>query len=289
MGFLPRTVITLFVVEAVALCLLGWSLKSMGIHTMGEAKKKRTPTTKNSLVFFINEGCNEGTNLCIYKGARLMEPAINPLFFAVLLFGGMLLLLEIGRRLGVRRRSKESEGERGSLGTIEGAMFALFGLVVAFTFSGAASRFNEKRILIAEEANTIETAYLRLHLLSPEARPELQELFSQYVDSRLETYRKLPNMEAAETEMARSKKLQEEIWTKAVAATRLPNSHPDAGKILLPALNSMIDITTIRKMALRTHPPNIIYALLFILGLICFPYWLVIGWQVVSTGVGCTS
>ena len=126
-----------------------------------------------------------------------MEPAIKPLLFAVLLFGGMLVFLEIGRRLGVRRRSRESEGDRGSLGTIEGAMFALFGLVVAFTFSGAASRFNEKRILIAEEANTIETAYLRLHLLSQEAQPELQDLFRKYVDSRLETYRKLPNMEAA--------------------------------------------------------------------------------------------
>lgn len=198
-----------------------------------------------------------------------MEPAINPLLFAVLLFGGMLILLEIGRRFGIRRRSKESEGERGNLGTVEGAMFALFGLVVAFTFSGAASRFNEKRILIAEEANTIETAYLRLHLLSQESQSELQEIFRQYVDSRLETYRKLPNMRAAETEMARSKTLQEEIWTKAVAATRLPNSHPDAGKLLLPALNSMIDITTIRRMALQTHPPKIIYGLLFMLGLIC--------------------
>jgi hypothetical protein len=87
-------------------------------------------------------------------------------------------LLEIGRRLGVRRRSKDSEGERGNLGTIEGAMFALFGLVVAFTFSGAASRFNEKRVLIAEEANTVETAYLRLHLLSQDVRPELQGSFA---------------------------------------------------------------------------------------------------------------
>ena len=198
-----------------------------------------------------------------------MEPAISPLLFAVLLFGGMLGLLEIGRRVGIGRRSKESEGERASLGTIEGAMFALFGLVVAFTFSGAASRFNEKRMLIAEDVNTIETAYLRLHLLSQEARPELQELFRGYVDSRLETYRKLPNMEAAEIEMARSKRLQGEIWTKAIDATRLPNSHPDAGKLLLSAVNSMIDITTIRGMALRTHPPNIIYALLFSLGLIC--------------------
>jgi hypothetical protein len=198
-----------------------------------------------------------------------MAPPVHPLLFAVLLFACMLIMLEVGRRIGIRRRSKESEGERGSLGTIEGAVFALFGLVVAFTFSGAASRFNEKRMLIAEEANTIETAYLRLRLLPQEDQPELQCLFRRYLDSRLETYRKLPNMEAAEAEMANSKHMQEEIWTKAVAASALPNSHPDAGKLLLPALNSMIDITTIRKMALQTHPPNIIYILLFSLGLIC--------------------
>jgi hypothetical protein len=198
-----------------------------------------------------------------------MAPPISPLLFAVLLFGGMLILLEIGRRLGISRRSKESEGERGSLGTIEGAVFALFGLVIAFTFSGATSRFSGKRMLVAEEANSIKNAYLRLQLLPQKAQPELQDLFRRYIESRLETYRKLPNMEAAETEMATSTNIQEEIWTKAVAATRLPNSHPDAGKLLLPALNSMIDISTTRTMALKTHPPNIIYALLFSLGLIC--------------------
>ncbi len=198
-----------------------------------------------------------------------MEPPVSPLLFAMLLFAGMLILLELGRRLGVRRRSRESEGERGSLGTIEGAIFALFGLVVAFTFSGAASRFNEKRALIAEEANSVETAYLRLHLLSEKAQPEMQELFRRYLDSRLETYRKLPDLDAAQVEMAKSKKLQKEIWAKAVSATALRDSHVDAGKLLLPALNSMIDITTTRTMALQTHPPNIIYALLFTLGLIC--------------------
>jgi hypothetical protein len=198
-----------------------------------------------------------------------MEPPVSALLFAVLLFFGMLTLLETGRRLGIRRRPKESEGERGSLGTIEGAVFALFGLVMAFAFSGAASRFNEKRMLIAEEVNTIETAYLRLQLVPQPAQSELQELFRQYVDSRLETYRKLPNMQAAEKELAKSKMIQEEIWSEAVASTLLPKSHPDAGKLLLPALNSMIDITTTRVMALQVHPPRIVYALLFCLGLIC--------------------
>jgi hypothetical protein len=198
-----------------------------------------------------------------------MEPPIPPLLFAVLLFGGMLALLEVGRRLGIRRQAEESESERNNLGTIEAAVFALFGLVVAFTFSGAADRFSQKRALIAEEANAIGTAYLRLQLLSEKAQPELQELFRHYVDSRLETYRKLPNMQAAEAEIAQTKKIQREIWTKAVSATTFEGNHPDAGKLLLPALNDMIDITTTRGMALRTHPPNIIYALLFGLGLIC--------------------
>jgi hypothetical protein len=198
-----------------------------------------------------------------------MEPPIPPLLYAVLLLIGMLLMLESGRRLGVRRRPKESEGERGGLGTVEGAVFALFGLMVAFTFSGAASRFNEKRMLTAEEVNSIETAYLRLHLLSHQAQPALQELFRRYVDSRLETYRRLPNMVAAEMEMANSKKIQEEVWTEAVAAVRLPDSHPSAGLLLLPALNNMIDISTTRTMALQLHPPRIIYVLLFGLGLIC--------------------
>lgn len=198
-----------------------------------------------------------------------MEPPIPPLIFALLLLIGMLLMLETGRRLGVRRRPKESEGERGGLGTVEGAVFALFGLMVAFTFSGAATRFNEKRMLVAEEVNCIETAYLRVHLLSHQTQPAIQELFRRYVDSRLETYRKLPNMPAAETEMANFKKIQEKIWNAAEAATRLPDSHPSSGLLLLPAINNMIDIATTRTVALQVHPPRIIYALLFGLGLIC--------------------
>jgi hypothetical protein len=167
----------------------------------------------------------------------------------------MLALLETGRRVGVYCRQKDSQAEYGNLGIIEGAMFALFGLVIAFTFSGAVSRFNEKRMLIAEEVNGIETAYLRLNLISQDAQPGLRQLFRQYVDSRAETYRRLPNMEAADV--------------RAIGASLLPRSHPDAARLLLPALNNMIDIATKRTMSLRIHPPGIIYALLLGLSLIC--------------------
>src|SRR5437879_11610153 len=88
-----------------------------------------------------------------------MEPPIPAPLFAGFLLLGMLILLETGRRLSVRRRAKVSEGEQGSLGSIEGALFALFGLLMAFTFSGVRLGFNERGLLIAEEVNTTETAY----------------------------------------------------------------------------------------------------------------------------------
>jgi hypothetical protein len=196
-----------------------------------------------------------------------MEPPIHPLLFSTSLFVGMLLLLEVGRQFSRRRVLHQVEDQH--LGVIEGAMFALFGLLVAFTFSGAALRFQEKRMLISEEANAIGTAYLRVQLLPGEAQPGLHKLFRRYVDSRLDTYRKMPDIRAAELELANSKKLQDEIWNQAVTASRAKDSHPDAGKLLLPALNAMIDITTTRTMSLQAHPPVIIYVLLFALGLIC--------------------
>jgi hypothetical protein len=183
------------------------------------------------------------------------------------LFLGMLLLLETGRRLGVRRLANDPEGARAGTGAVDGAVFALLGLLVAFTFSGAASRFDERRNLVVEEANDIGTAYLRLDLLPSSAQPALRDLFRRYVDSRLEAYRKLPDVEAVMAELTRSTKLQGEIWSRAVAACRMEGAPPLAAMLLLPALNQMIDITTTRTMAAQMHPPLVIFALLFALAL----------------------
>jgi hypothetical protein len=198
-----------------------------------------------------------------------VEPTIPPLLSTLLLFLGMLIMVETGRRLGIRRRARDTDRDRSNLSAIEGALFAVFALLIALTFTGAASRFNEKRMLIAEEVTNITTAYLRLELLPKEQRPPLQELFRQYVDSRLETYRKMPDGRAAAAEMAKSEKLQHEIWTDAIAASELPGAHRDAGKLLLPALNNMFDISTVRAMALQIHPPTIVYVLLFGVALVC--------------------
>jgi len=187
---------------------------------------------------------------------------------AIALFLGMLALLEVGRRIRNRRLAADPEGARAGTGAVEGAIFALLGLLIAFTFSGAASRFESRRTLVVQEANAIGTAWLRLDLLPETDRGVLQGLFRQYLDSRLEVYGKLPDLAAAYAELEHSMKLQGEIWQRAVAISQAAEGER-ARMLLLPALNDMIDITTTRTMVARTHPPTIIYVLLFVLGMGC--------------------
>jgi len=198
-----------------------------------------------------------------------METPIAALPFAGSLLVGMMVCMEVGRRLGLSAQARDPAGSAPGTGAVDGALFGLFGLLVAFTFSGAPARFDERRELIAVEANDIGTAYLRIDLLADAEQPALRRLFPTYLDSRLAFYRAMPDLEAAQREYQETLALQSQIWQLGVRASRVPGGHPDAAKLLLPALNSMIDVTTTRLMAVRTHPPRIIFHLLFAMGLLC--------------------
>ncbi len=199
-----------------------------------------------------------------------MEKVLSAPLFAAVLAVGMLVCIELGRLLGARGEAQAGDGSREGFGRFESSVFALFGLLLAFTFSASAARFDARRWLVAEEANRIGTAYLRLDLLAVEQQPPLRDLFRRYVDSRLETYRRMPDVDAARAELSRSEEIQRAIWSRAVAGTRVAAAgvHVDAGKLLLPALNEMIDITTTRTMAARVHTPRLVFYLLLGMGLL---------------------
>ena len=96
----------------------------------------------------------------------------------------------------------------------------------------------------------------------------MRDLFRRYLDSRIEVYRKVPDMEAVKAELARAANLQSEIWALAVSSSREAGT-AQAPMLLLPALNAMFDITTTRTEAARVHPPLITFAMLGALTLAC--------------------
>jgi hypothetical protein len=165
----------------------------------------------------------------------------------------MLILIELGRRFRIRHKAPQEST------AIESAIFALFGLLLAFTFSGAVERYDRHRELIVEETNAIDVAYLRLDLLPSAAQPALRQLFRDYTNSRLHLY------DAVSEEVSpASEHMQREIWKQSLAAAAAPGASVDATKLLLPALNTMIDITHTRKNTFNLHPPEVVFLLLFV-------------------------
>ena len=196
-----------------------------------------------------------------------MLTVINPVVvggaFAFALFFLILLALRLGRRLGLKALTRYGPEGVSGVGSLETAVFALLGLIIAFSFSGALQRFDTRRIQAVDEANAIGTAWYRVDLLPPGAQPRIREVMRQYVDSRIATYQALPDIAAAQKEVARSQRHQGELWELVVAAVRQPDAKPNAELLIIPALNQMFDLTTTRMAATQIHPPEIIYAMLF--------------------------
>jgi hypothetical protein len=185
--------------------------------------------------------------------------------FAASLFVGVLVCLAIAWRVTAARERAGEDADEGT-SPVDGAVYSLLALLVGFTFAGAASRLDHRRELIGQEANAIGTAYLRLDLLPEAARDSLKEKFRRYLDSRLLSYAKLPDVVAFRAEYARTAEIQGEIWQEAVAAVRTPGGPPSY--MILPPINDMIDITTTRLVAMQTHPPRVVYALIFLMSLL---------------------
>jgi hypothetical protein len=187
-------------------------------------------------------------------------------------------MLELGLRIG-KTHLRNGRGKiLDTLGVIDGPIFALFGLLIAFTFSSALTRFDERRKLIVDEANDIGTAYLRLDLLPVVDQEPLRNLFRNYIDSRIKTYELIPDMKAALAEYERTQILQTEIWNQATqSVAKSPTTL--SGMQLLPALNSMIDITNTRTAVLQFHPPIVIYGMLLVMALVSA---LLVGYQMAT-------
>jgi hypothetical protein len=201
------------------------------------------------------------------------------LLFAVAIaaafFVGSLSLLRLGQQLGSRHRKRNGADAAAGLATVEGAIFGLMGLLLAFTISGALQRFDDRRQLVIQEATAGTTAYDRLTLFGGDDARRLQGILKEYAQARVDLYR-MPHdflllqraEEFSDQQEGKLLTLKSQLWEAAVAACPQPNYRP-ACALSLPALNSLFEVARLRAGAAEKHPPQIIFFMLFGLGLGC--------------------
>jgi hypothetical protein len=194
-----------------------------------------------------------------------MTPSGATLSIVVGLFVAMVVCLEAGYRLARRRLRTEGAAHEG-LGSIEAAVFALLGLLLGFAFSQALGRFDARRDMIIDEANAIGTAYLRVDLAPVDDQPRLRQLFRKYLDERIAVYATPRDEAATASHIAAAEDAQRRIWSAVIDSAKRDPSN-DVSRVLIPAVNEMIDITTVRTVYLTVGIPPVILILLLVVAL----------------------
>ena len=173
------------------------------------------------------------------------------LALAMLVTGG--LGLWVGKRVpGVREFDS----------TMEASAFALLGLVLAFTFSMAGTRYDQQRKLIVEEANAIGTAALRADLYREPERDGFRADFREYLEARIADYESHSDLARIGAARARSAAAQKLLWDRA-SRLAADSTNYVASLEMVPALNAMFDAAGRRYGAERARVPDSILYLLF--------------------------
>ncbi len=194
-----------------------------------------------------------------------MIKIITSYWFYLAVFILLLCSSFIGRRIGKWKISRQKENELGIIGVAEGAVFALLGLLIAFTFSGAYDRFQTRKIHIIDEANAYQTAYLGINLLTTRTQADLRDTFKHYLDSRLLVYKLVAiGGPSLSDQLKNSDNIKRMLWSQVIAATEA--THNDTvTSLVIPGVYAMFDAADGGYQMTRVHPPLVIFCLLLAL------------------------
>ena len=131
----------------------------------------------------------------------------------VLIFLGCGWQARSGFRFGrySERRRVHPEREVSGIGTVTAGMFALLAFTLGLTISIAQSRFEARREMVVQEANTIGTAWLRAKAIAAAEGASIAGMIEDYAKVRL-AYVTAPTEADEPPLIARTNALQNEIW-----------------------------------------------------------------------------
>lgn len=181
-----------------------------------------------------------------------------------------LLAIELGFRFGRAWQHRTHVEKEGPVGAIAAAVLGLLAFLLAFITGMALGRFDERRMLVVDEANAISAAFLYAGFLDPPARDEARVLLREYVDLRLTAFGGSPLPSQSQ---ARSEQIQYALWRRAEPAARA-DSQSSVLPLYAEALNDVINVHTQRTVAtVSSRLPGDLWAGIYIVALLSM--WLV--------------
>lgn len=182
------------------------------------------------------------------------------LAFAALLCVTQLIAQELGQFIGKRHRP-HIKGKADGVGVVVGGMLGLLAFVLALTLSFSNSRFSERRAGSLNEANAINTAWLRAEAIGDPRGAAIAQLLTEYTQVRI-TFIQAGRDPALLGQLNQnSSALQEKIWGYMAGIVRDQPTPVTAA--LETSLNDVFNASKAERFAYAfTMPPQLFWLLI---------------------------
>ena len=180
---------------------------------------------------------------------------------------GIFIILIIFDWLGYHYRKmhmRKHPDEVDSLGPMEGSLLGLMALLLAFSFSMAASKYENRRLIIIDEANYTRTAINISYLYPDSIRNTFLAEFREYVEARIGYNNAANDTNLIQSCLGKTRMYSTRLLKIAIQQAQNPENNFRTAQ-MLPALNHMADITTAREESRKAKTPPLILGMLLLL------------------------
>jgi hypothetical protein len=177
---------------------------------------------------------------------------------AVVLALAMLTAWGLGQFLGRRAAKAERDGQGSKLND---AIAALLGLLLAFTFSMALGKHDQRRQMVVSDSNAIGDFYTCVSLVKEPTRSKLQNVVRVYTQQRLALVKEWRHEAELQTELAEIQQMHNRLQTLVGEAV------DEGTPVAIPLVNTLNEVTSshaARLAAARDRLPGSIVGLLFL-------------------------
>jgi hypothetical protein len=181
----------------------------------------------------------------------------DPIIYFIVVLPLSLAAVAAGYRYAARASRSKGEQESWAFGLGQAAIFGLIALILGFSFSFAAQRYEARRALVVSEADAITTAYLRGGFLPASQAKQFRNVLIEYTQTRLNTYAAVSDAKAEGRLIETGRVLQERLWAIASSAALRDPRNP----FLLDLTRSVVetlDVSEQQAAALNNHVPRAI-------------------------------
>lgn len=201
---------------------------------------------------------------------RSIFSKVDATIICLVLLIAMPLIVKLGNRMRKRFWGPEEGDTKGGVNALMGALFGLWGFMLAFSFGQSAIRFENLRSMIVDEANYLRNSIFRSDLFPDSIRNIYRGELQKYLEERISYYDYTGNDVKFNKNREDISKTSSNLWQTTVEQTRISGTRTMAEAMATTLIN-LFDTGMKREALLSAGVPTPVSLVLIFLALsICF-------------------